>query len=89
VQLLQDFKKAGVPTDLVVNPFSRYGKRIAWEEVEWLAANGHRLLSSTPAPREPTMRAVEIVASDLPQLPDFVESPVRDPFKLYVRPTPA
>lgn len=87
LQLVQDFKKAGAVTDLMVNPFSRYGKRIAWEELEWLAANGRQLLQWTPTPREPTLRAVEITSSDLPPLPDHVESPVRDPFRAFVRPT--
>jgi hypothetical protein len=66
---VQDFKKAGAGTDLVVNPFSRYGKRIAWEELEWLAANGRQLLQSAPTPREPTLRAVQITSSDPPPLP--------------------
>jgi hypothetical protein len=75
-----------VPTDLILNPFSRYGKRIAWEEVEWLAANGRRQLKAQS--REPHPDPVALIAqnNERPPLPDLVESPLLHPFKVLVRP---
>lgn len=81
MQLVQELNKESVPKDVLLNPFSRYGKRIAWEEVQWLAAHGRRLLKRAARP--------EVSDSSTPStsktidVPEVVENPVRDPFKVF------